>query len=670
MGSNTPFIRHLTCLLLTSTAFACATESEVESPGTAVRDGGILPGGGAEPDPRDEVCDPSNQVVVFNAPNVCDDLMGGTWLGQRIFSGGGAPVPTGLAGYCRYTFSGSSSPADVEGLTASLTASVGANAYEIGTDCRSVQPQSSAISDEVGDELDSYFGWLSGRVTPEQIATATLLAPAEIHTAIVDTYPSDPDLDPGELPHSTHGPVVASIVESFLCPTGVGCTHQVRNYLGLPRTDEGIDLERGGQVGLQSDLARGIYHALVADQQMGSERLVINLSVAWEAEEFGGMGLNDMAPAVRAVYDVLRTARCRGALIIAAAGNQSGLSCAGEPMAPARWEDIPAPDSAECGQLGITNAFVDPASFAPLVHAIGGLRGPSTEMLTSRANGMPRLAAASSHAVAQPREGLPDIAVRTGTSVATAVASAAASLVWSYDTSLSPSTVMEKLYLSGQPVGTLTSDFGPGGPSAVHRVDACAAVNLTIPTAPLDCEETPPVTVAQIVTEVEAAVSETHAVSTDPGVECTDVCDNEYWFYPVAGSARDCTQVEPDPWRWLTAPQPTEAGCDECILTTESSMNEASAMLTVGDQFDGYEIKAVELELWDANKEKKIFGISDKDLVLGATSPVTGTIGDYVVPMSLGGFEPVEAYIVMSFIDEKVDESIETRDAMFLKIGR
>ncbi len=660
-------VRHLTCLLLTSTAFACAAEAEIESPGSATRDDVVIPGGGAPADSYDEVCDPSNQVVVFNASSSCDDFAGGAWEGERIFAGGGVSAPSGLAGYCRYTFNGAATEDDVEDLTDELTA-FGAN-YEIGVDCRSVQPQSSAISDEVGDELDANFAWLSGRITPQQIANATLLAPAEIHTAIVDTYPSNPDTT--ELPHSTHGPVVASIIESFLCPTGAGCTHQVRNYLGLPRTNEGLDLSRGGQVGLQSDLARGIYHALVADHELGSEHLVINLSVAWEAELFGGMGLTDMDPAARSVYDVLRTARCRGALIIAAAGNDSGLSCSGEPMAPARWEDIPAPDSAGCGQLGIGNAYVDGASFAPLVHAVGGLLGPNTQMSTSREEGMPRLAAASSHAVAQPREGLPDLVVRTGTSIGTAVTSAAASLVWSYDPDLSPSSVMQILYQSGQPVGSLTADFGPGGATTgVRRVDACAAVKATIPGLPptMPCPSTVYYTVDEVATEVEGAVTYSPIVSNDPGVPCTDVCENSYTFYPVEDSARDCATVEPDPWRWLTAPQPTRAGCDDCVLTTETSTNQGTALLTISDDFEGYEIKAVELELWNASKEKKVFGISDEALASGTTSPTTGTIGDFVVPMSLAGFVPVRAYIVMSFIDPNDPESIETRDTMLLRV--
>lgn len=661
----------LTCLLLTSTAFACAEGSELDDmPEAALRDGsggGGAGAGGGGLDPYDEVCDPSNQVVVFSTSNGCDDFVGGDWEGARLFNSSAAP-PEGLARYCRYTFDGAATPDDVKDLTAELENTFPAG-FEIGTDCRVVEPQNSAISDEIGVELDEQFGALSGRVTSQQVKAALpLFAPSEIHTAIVDTYPSFPAAPAA--PNSTHGPVVASIIESFLCSSGPNCNHKVRNYLGLPRTNDGLNTTLGGQVGRQSDLARGIYAAIVADSALSAEHLVINLSVAWEAERFGGTGLADMSPAARSVYDAIRVARCRGALIIAAAGNESGLSCTGEPMAPARWEGIPAPISSECAELGLglNSRFEDDADYAPLVHAVGGLFGANTAMATSRDAGMPRLAAASSHAVAHPHTGLPGVVVRTGTSIGTAVASATASLVWSYRPLLTPSEVMDVLYQSSLPVGGLTADFGSAGSTDVHRIDACAAVEHAVPIIALNCSTSTPYTVDYLATEVEAAVTDTHTLSTDPGVPCVDGCGGGYTFHPVPGSLLGCDDVEPDPWRWLTAPQPVISGCQECILTTESSADEASALLTVADHFDSDDIKEVELEIHDTNGVVHIFGITDKELQTGAiVHPRTGYVDEFVVPMSLTGLTPEHAYIVMSFIDPNNAESIETRDAMILR---
>lgn len=657
--SMTP-TRRLTCLLLTSTALACGAESEIDEPEVRVR-AALTP-----TQSRAKVCDLSNQVVAFNEPSSCGDV--GAWEGNPIFGGPGQPVaPEGLRGYCTYTHPGNATPNHVVALSNGLGGGVpGPAPFEIGTDCRAVETQNSAIADEIGEDLEDFFGWLSGRFDPQQINVAP---PIVVHTAVVDTYPSTTPIGP----NSSHGPVVASIVESFLCPTGVGCTHLVRNYLGLPRTNDGPDYVKGGLVGLQSDLAKGIYEALVEDQQLGTDRLVINLSVAWEAEEFGGMGLANMTPAARSVYDVIRVASCRGALTIAAAGNESSLSCTGEPMAPGRWEMIDAPNEAQCNQLGIASPIIDDGAYTPLVYAVGGLFGANKAMASSRDAGMPRLAAASSHAVARPLSpGLDGVAIRSGTSIGTAVASATASMVWGYAPYLTRPEVMERLYQSGQPVGDLTADFGPSGPTDVHRIDACAAVSLVIPGAGPTCDfSSQPVTVGQIATDVEAAVSISHSVAVDSAMPCTDVCGDEYTFHPVAGSDIDCDEVEPDPWRWLTAPQPTEAGCTECILTTETSTNQATALLTVGDHFDANDIKAVELEIIDILGEPHFFGISDKELQGGAiVQPRSGFIDGFDVPMSLGGVEPDKAFIIMSFLDpaDPNGESIETRDPLILRI--
>ncbi|MGH1343862.1 MAG: S8/S53 family peptidase [Nannocystales bacterium] len=658
MKFSTLLTRHLTCFLLSSSAFACSAEGELDAPEATPR---AAP---TEAESRAEVCDLSNQVVVFSQESSCDDV--GPWEGERIFGGSGEPQPpAGLRGYCRYTKASNTTQGHVDALAAGLTAGDNSPAFEIGTDCRAVETQNSAIADEVGTDLEDFFGWLSGRFDPQDI---TVPPPISVHTAIVDTYPNDsPDK-----PKSSHGPVVASIVESFLCPTGVGCTHPVRNYLGLPRTNDGLNLEKGGQIGLQSDLAKGIYAALVEDSQLGTDRLIINLSVAWEAEQFGGMGLADMDPAARSVFDIIRVARCRGALIIAAAGNESSLSCTGEPMAPGRWEQIPAPDEAECVQLGVLDWVEDTAAYTPLVHAVGGLFGPDTAMATSRSAGMPRLAAASSHAVAPARlPGLPGAAIRTGTSVGTAVASATAAMVWGYAPALTPSGVMERLYLSGHPVGDLTADFGSAGSTPVHRIDACAAVALSIPGPGPTCDfSTQPVTIGQLVGDLEAVVSISHSLSVDDPLECTNVCGEQYSFHPVPGSARDCAEVEPDPWRWLTTPQPTEAGCDECVLTTETSTDQATALLTVGDHFDAGNIKSVDLEIIDVFGMPHFFGITDKELQQAAVvEPRSGFIDEFVVPMKLDGVLAERGFVIMSFLDpaDPNGASIETRDPLILR---
>ena len=649
------FVRRTSSLLLLAlTTAACATED-----GSAPTDG--LDSPRETVDPMAVVCDPSNQVAYFSGADLPTGLCGdvGPWLGQPLFDGPG-DVPQGLERYCLYTYAPGGADVDEAG---NLGSHLGAN-FELAADCRAVTPQGSAISDEIGAGLDAYFGWLAGRITPDEISTP--LAQQPVHTAVVDTYPH---AEPSK-PRSSHGPIVSSIINSFVCPAGTGCAVQVHNYLGLPRTGTTVDYNRGGLVGRQSDLAKGIMEALAAHEMFhAGDPLVINLSVAWEAEEFGGMDSNDLSPPVRAVYDALRVARCEGALIIAAAGNASDISCSGEPMAPARWEEIAAPDGGECAELGVSNAYVDPAAHAPLVHAIGGIYGPQTKMMASRQAGMPRLAAASSHAVAQPGPGLPALEVRNGTSIGTAVASATASLIWSYDTSLSPSTVMRKIYEAGEPIGSLTADFGPGGAvTAVHRVDTCKALEEAIPAFSLGCDDREqPVTLAQLVNFTEAAVTNSDVVSIGTGLDCTDACDNPYKLYPQAGSTRTCTSIESDPWSKLTSPQPIITGCQECILTNDTSAQESTALITVVSDFAGYEIKGVDIEVFDENDFSDKYNVAEKDLASGTLIPAYGEILDYDVPLDLEKFVPIRAMIYMYFIDPKTGEAFETIDSMMVR---
>lgn len=645
-------IRRLILLTLTSAAVACSTNAELPLEDTTPR----------ASDPRDQVCDPSNQIVVFDSPQPCSDVAGGTWHGSRVFSGAG--VPTGLQGYCAYEFQGQADSDDVKNLTDAIAASTQGE-FEAGVDCQAVQPQGSAITDNAGPELEEYFTWLSGRITADEVATAVpLLSPAHVHTAIVDTYPSTQPINP----NSNHGPFVASVVESFICPGGTGCSGRVQNYLGLPRTETGLDLAGGGQLGRQSDLARGIFNAMSGAAASGADHLVINLSVAWEAEEFGGMDLGDMNPASRAVYDVIRVARCRGALIIAAAGNESGLSCTGEPMAPARWEDIPAPTGPQCNSLGIASPDVDPAAVTPLLYAVGGLFSPGTPMSSTRAEGMPRLAAASSHVLAHSRAGLPNTTVQTGTSVAAAVASATASLVWSYRPTLSPSQIMQGLYMSGRPVNGHSADFGSHGAAPVRRIDACAALDFAIPVAALPCDPLPPLSLSDIVDAADDGVTApTQTPTNDPAMTCTNVCGETYAFHPTSGSSLGCGSAEQDPWSGLTSPQPTQAGCPECVLTSDVPTDQANALLSVDNFYAGHEVTAVHLEVHDDLGNLHVFGVSEKELSSGVDQPERGSVTDYDVSVSLSGITPTRAYVVMDFEDPVSGRPIETRDAMVLR---
>ena len=114
--------------------------------------------------------------------------------------------------------------------------------------------------------------------------------------------------------------------------------------------------------------------------------------------------------------------------------------------------------------------------------------------------------------------------------------------------------------------------------------------------------------------------------------------------------------------------RPTRAGCDDCVLTNDTSTNESAALLTIEDQFVGHEIKDVELEVYDSAGVEHVFEITNADLQAGAIQPRTGPVTEYDVPVSLGGVTPTRANIVVNFIDPSTEESIDTTDALTIII--
>ncbi len=110
--------------------------------------------------------------------------------------------------------------------------------------------------------------------------------------------------------------------------------------------------------------------------------------------------------------------------------------------------------------------------------------------------------------------------------------------------------------------------------------------------------------------------------------------------------------------------RPTQGGCQECILTTDTSTSESAALLTIEDHYVGNEIKEAELQVYDAVGVQHVFGISSAELQAGAIVPRTGPVTEYDVDVSLGGVTPARADIVIHFIDPNNPASIETTDAL------
>ncbi len=503
------------------------------------------------------ICPDERQVARLSVPGPCPAA--GLWASTPI-----GDLPGHLPRHCVYEWTDTGAP-DLTGLA--TTAGIAA----VGADCSVVRQQATdPLTAELSDELQQMFRFAIGHASAADLELAdTEQWRTAVMVAVVDTIP-----DPvPTLPQSTHGLNMMALVQDIACPDGQSpCAVDVAPVLGLPRVSDGdVDLANGGYYGSQSDLAIAVYDAVEQWQAIPggmSTKLVINISAGWESE-FGEVGSD--APAVDAVHAALEYASCSGALIIAAAGNEGQL-CASGPLLPGAWESELAPGHARCAVIGVAGR-PDPTGYAPLVHAVGGLGLDASMMPGTRDEGSPRLAAASTHAVVG--DLLPAAPI-TGTSIAAAVGSGVAALVWSYNPDLDPAELMQVIYEGANPTTASASFHAPGIPdSTIRRINACAAIDVacdrpaaSCPTMDLTClGATPPVSIAQLFAELANVVT-TSAPSmifgTPPSV-CT-TCGDPGNGYVADGSDAQSCPVPIDPLLPYTLPQPTQIACPSCTI--------------------------------------------------------------------------------------------------------
>jgi subtilisin family serine protease len=209
------------------------------------------------------------------------------------------------------------------------------------------------------------------------------------------------------------------------------------------------------------------------DDPATSPRLVLNLSLGWEP------AYHELAPS-QALLTALRFASCNGVLVFASAGNDpGGRASHSGPLEPAAFEMMPAPEAAECRALGFAPLDeheypVFGANKKPLVWAVGGVDANDRPLSNARGHSMPRLVSPALDGLAMGQDGELTRAL-SGSSIAAAVASGTAALIWSYRPELRPDQIVEIIYDSGWDTNQL-ADFGLDGPVAIHRVSVCAAL--------------------------------------------------------------------------------------------------------------------------------------------------------------------------------------------------
>lgn len=449
-------------------ALGCAVEDGPPAVEEIEAAPGVTANLGFEPfPPPAELCS-WRRTIVYQQTGGCAAAAG--WTAAKVF--GGNEVE--LRRYCRYTFNGPGEPtaADLGALFPNSPRS---------PDCLVVTP--------AGEEA-----WVAARESFAVQIDAPALAlppppappPSTTWVAVVDTSPRSPLHDgeawPGTNPH---GYVLGRIVREVGCADGPGggspCVVRVHHELALPHALDGgmwsADPE-GGHYGYQSDLAAAIDRSVDAWRQGGEPsgaHLVVNLSLGWIGAFGGGAGdmSADLVPA-RAVHAAIQKAVCRGGLVFAATGNDSGgtMYTTG-PLYPAAWTLQDRPTVSRCKAFG--DAVAGYSAVGRLVEAVGGVDGADRELAIARPLSTPRLVAPGSFGAAFGTDGQP-LAPLTGTSVATAVASAAAAVAWAYVPTFSPQSVAESVYLSGPALGGVAHPSACRGVCSIRRVSTCGAL--------------------------------------------------------------------------------------------------------------------------------------------------------------------------------------------------
>lgn len=509
-----------------------------------------------------DACSDGLQIAAVAGPD-CPDA-GADW----------DPTAIGPSGnHCRYEWTGAGAP-DL----GALGTTPGINA--LSADCQVLLPQElDAMSAALAGDLRALFRYGIGHADALDLdLVESESARAPVMVAVLDTIPPSP---PGD-PESDHGVHVAQIVQDVVCPDPeAACAVDVRTFLGLPRVAGGAinPNGRGGYIGTQGDLALAIHEAVDAWESENAKnptKLIVNLSIGWESA-FGGVAAT--IPRVQAVREALERVSCVGGLAVASAGNQGHL-CTTDPLLPGAWESTPAPTVARCSQLGITSTAV--TGYHPLVHAVGGLGLASGFMAGTREDGMPRLSAVASHAVA----GETPMTPMTGTSIAAAVGSGAAGLVWSFAPHLDSAELMQIVYESGTDQRT-SADFHLGGwaTPTVRRINACQAIDTacadvgsSCPTMPLEClDATPPMTKAQFFDLVDAlTVDQTlNFAPFGPAANCPS-CGPLHEGHNATSVNGDPCPSQATPGGPYNGPQPWDLPCPTCTIDAAAAVVKAS----------------------------------------------------------------------------------------------
>lgn len=476
------------------------------------------------------------------------------WRAERLFLS--QQLPSELASLCLYTWLSRTAPGQEDlDRFAQLSAATG-----LAEDVPALAPSApfSAAERQVAEALRKNLR--------AQVGDAALLpAMPDVPVArvvVIDTAPDAPAnaITPGA---SRHGDTLAHLIEDLVCVTSNGarrCAAEVTTALALPYVAPSVYGATGGYTGSLGDLAGALDRALrtwetdrATAPATTPARLILNLSVGWE--DMAGEADCTLDPrrqgvGARAVLGFLQVAAARGALIVAAAGNDSagpkprdGLLC------PARYQAIP--------QLG------DPSR--SLVLAVSATDYRDRPLETVRPHGVTGVSALGFGGVAwAATDDVPP--PLTGSSVSAAVASAVAGLVWAARPLAGPADVEAALYWGGVEVNA--ADQCPlGEPGCVsRRVSACGALGYVGTKPRCSASPTRRRSSPALASELSSLAAQYAGVTASP--------DAPVWADSTARFLEPTRQVLPEVY-----PQPVSSTCPMCAAQAASATQPGSLLV-------------------------------------------------------------------------------------------
>lgn len=582
-----------------------------------------LPARTALGDPPPMTCEGDRYIGFAPQRASCVPIPNSAWHGAPLFQG---DISGDLANYCVFTWTGNGPP-----LLGKLP-TWGSGLDSPKLDCAVVTPHATELTMENQAALEAAFRAQADAVAPLPTPAPNSLAQPPTKVLVVDSSEQTGFPFPAE-GLIEHGKMVGMIVRQLACPPGSPtCAAEVANTLALPlvKTPSGFArVSSGGRFGSFGDLALAIHQAMAtAGTQPG--KTVINLSVGWDGSRYGGHfaadQLRQLSPPIRAIYTAISLAVCRGALVIAASGNSvDGPNQSTGPSHPGAWEAKPAPTATQCSALAPGVTLPLPAtSYQRLVYAVGGVDGRDTDLPNRRPLSRPPLVAPASHVSIS--NGAAEITdVFTGSSVASAVASAAAAIAWRYKPNQGAHDVMKLVREGGVPLPgrsvELTRElcFAPDCNNDVTRVSICGTLKRL---QQLGASTNPQCTKSSAFRDARPDITTQSIqplVCTQPvvtPVTATAPCVGQYYsLEPLSAHECPASQLANHHARPFSTPQPDGIACPTC------PMELFAAYLNLNRDYAG-KLRKPTIVIKPFNQDKKIIDLVVNEEALFYADPI------------------------------------------------